>query len=222
MDEKIQEKLWQLAFRKPYDSEFFIPVVKGKKINFTEIFPPFLEKFTLELGSGWGEVAIELATQNPKTGYILMEKKISRIKTTLKQIHQRKIQNIRIIPADFSHFLADIFIPNQLNEIILNFPDPWPKKKHRKNRTLNQNFPNILNYLLQNQGVFHFASDYGPYARAAIRIFRNDSRFSFKDKFSLSRVNFPPSRFEMERKTVVPRLYYLKRTLTNGDKIIGI
>jgi len=208
----VKEKLWQLSFRRLYESDLFIPIEKNKKINVSAYFEN-LEKFHLEMGSGWGEVAIALAKMHPDTGFVLLEKKMQRITHTIKMIKENNIKNIRILPSDFQHFLAEMFLPAQFDAVILNFPDPWPKRKHWKNRTVNRNFLNVLANLLKANGIFHFATDYGPYARKVIRLFRGNPAFSFAQEYSLTRDNIPVSRFEEERKKITPRLYYLERKL---------
>lgn len=223
-DPLIENKLWNLSFRRssPENMDFgtgtlanpayFIKINRGLAINIKNEFQNNLEKFSLELGSGWGEVAISQAIANPTTGYVLLEKKMKRINSTIKLIKKLRIENIRIIPANFNFFLRELFLPNQFNEIILNFPDPWPKKKHWKNRTVNANFLDVLYTLLVVNGQFHFASDYGPYARKVISFFRNDPRFSHSIEYSFSRDFLPPSKFEEKRKKLVPRIYYITRT----------
>ncbi len=49
------------------------------------------------------------------------------------------------------------------NEIWLQFPDPWPKVRHEKNRLLTSDFLNDIIRLLRPQGRFCFRSDCRQY-----------------------------------------------------------
>jgi len=209
MDEKLKEKLWKIATRKVFSSPFFLEVRWQEPLNLKKIFPN-KEKTFLELGSGWGEVAIQLAQQNPNTGFVLLEKKPDRVRKTLKEIEQRQLSNIRFLTANFNWFLVEFFEPNSFDEVLLNFPDPWPKTKHHKHRTFNPSFPAKLFYLLKPKGKFQFASDYGPYAREVIRILRKESLFFSNPSYSFERKNFPISHFENEKLLENKKIYYIE------------
>lgn len=212
MNEEIKNKLWKIANSHCGKSEYFLKPVHGNKLDSKCIFPASYASYALELGSGWGEVAIELAKQNPETGYILMEKNVARVRSTIREIKKYNIQNIRFLTMNFNWFLSELFHPEFFSVIILNFPDPWPKKKHFKHRTLNQGFLDSLFYLLKKEGKFLFATDHGPYGRTGIRLFRKDKRFYFTSaEYNFKRDNFPVSHFELEKKRECKRIYYLER-----------
>ncbi|MCP5502047.1 MAG: methyltransferase [Leptospiraceae bacterium] len=213
MNEEIREKLWKIASQYSFPSKYFIPVKRNSGIICKDFFPENIKQFVLELGSGWGEVAIELALKNPDTGYILMEKNLGRVKSTLRMIEKYKLSNIRFIPLNFNWFLVELLEPRQFRSVILNFPDPWPKKKHFKHRTLNEEFVDKLRYLLQEKGSFYFATDHGGYARASIRLFRKIKDFTFENEYTFQRDNIPKSRFEEEKRGEGKKIYYLERIL---------
>ena len=213
MEQKVTEKLWKIANSHSGHSEYFIPLEYGKPLFLKNLFKQEYESFFLELGSGWGEVALELAGKQPKTCFILMEKNIGRVKTTVKQLKHRKLENIRFIPMNFHWFLSSIFMPEQFSTILLNFPDPWPKKKHHKHRTVNIQFIDTMYTLLTSNGKFLFATDYGGYGREVIRLFRNQDKFIYdKNEYSFQRENFPISRFEEEKRNEGKLIYYIERS----------
>ncbi|TGK07208.1 methyltransferase domain-containing protein [Leptospira semungkisensis] len=213
MTSDFREKQWKIATRLPFTSEYFLKIKSGSKLKKSDLFPKEFGTYYLELGSGWGEVAVALAKANPNTGYILMEKKADRIRKTFRDLSQQGIENVRLLSVNFNWFLEEIFEEGIFDEILLNFPDPWPKRRHHKHRTLNPRFLDTVHFLLRQGGKFHFATDYGPYARRGIRFFRDDSRFKQEDhEFSLTREGFPISYFEEEKREAGSRIYYLDRT----------
>jgi tRNA (guanine-N7-)-methyltransferase len=213
MKEITRRKLWDIAIHRDLHHPHILNLPSfGKQITISDLFPFEPQEVVLELGSGWGEVAIELAKKSPSTAYILIEKLTGRIQSTLKKCDIYSLENIKLLPVNF-HWFLDVIFPNQsFDQVILNFPDPWPKSKHHKHRTLNSHFLEILRKILKSGGKFQFATDHGPYARNSIRLFRDAGNdFSFKEEWTHNRDDFPKSVFEQEMKGLGKRIYYLER-----------
>lgn len=209
----IQEKLWAFLLKQPCPfPEIVRPSTRGKKLIARECFSEPKETYFLELGSGWGEVALELAEKNPQTGFLLWEKKLDRIRTTEKFRKKLQLSNIRYLSVNFLWFFEEIWEKEQFQTILINFPDPWPKKKHWKNRIMQPQFLDVILNWLRPGGRLLFATDHAPYARKTIKLFRNYPSLRYSDsEFSFSRPGFPPSRFETEKKEEGKRIYYLER-----------
>lgn len=206
------EKLWGIASRLPFESPYLIELKKENPIDPKKIFQEPINQFVLELGSGWGEVAIELARKNPNTGYILMEKNRDRLQVTIREIKKYELPNIKLICCNFNWFLKELFLKESFDKIILNFPDPWPKKKHWHNRTINAEFLETIHSLLKSKGIFLFATDHGGYGRVAIRTFRKSSSFrAIGSEYVFIRKEFPISKFEREKQIENKTIYYLER-----------
>ena len=211
-DLQTTEKLWGIVSRLPFESKYLIELKRETKINPALYFGTEIQHFVLELGSGWGEVAIELARKNPHTGYILMEKNRDRLLVTIREIEKYGLKNIRLICCNFNWFLKELFIDSSFHTIVLNFPDPWPKKKHWHNRTVNQEFLVTVHTLLKSKGRFLFPTDHGGYARFAIRIFRHNNLFvSVGSEYVFIRQAFPISKFEKEKRMENKTIYYLEK-----------
>ena len=91
VDQKTTEKLWGIVSRLPFQSPYLIELNSENKISPRDYFENSVSQFVLELGSGWGEVAVELARKNPNTGFILMEKNRDRLKVTIREIKKYKV-----------------------------------------------------------------------------------------------------------------------------------
>jgi tRNA (guanine-N7-)-methyltransferase len=211
MNSEIKEKLWKITTRKIFDSSHVLIPSSDKPFNVKFDFPKFNSYF-LEIGSGWGEVAIQLAKNNPNTLFILIERKIERVSHTLKKIESSKIENIKIFLINLNWFFEGIFEKNSFDTIFMNFPDPWPKKKHFKHRTFTEDFYRILYTLISLEGKFLFATDSSNYARNSIRIIRKMKLelpyLSFDYHFQ--RNGFPVSFFEKEKQDSNSKIYYLE------------
>ena len=68
-----------------------------------------------------------------------------------------------------------------LDEVLLYFPDPWPKKRHHKRRIVQPAFVELVVRKLHVGGVFRMATDWQPYAEhmlataSADPLLRNES-----------------------------------------------
>jgi tRNA (guanine-N7-)-methyltransferase len=51
-----------------------------------------------------------------------------------------------------------------LDELLLYFPDPWPKKRHHKRRIVQPEFVALVACKLKPGGVLRMATDWQPYA----------------------------------------------------------
>jgi len=51
-----------------------------------------------------------------------------------------------------------------LDEILILFPDPWPKKRHHKRRLVQPPFVALLAERLKSGGALRLATDWEPYA----------------------------------------------------------
>ncbi len=154
----------------------------------------------LELGSGWGEFLVAWLKQHPGDDYVAFEIKSDRIRRTLKHVRKREGAHLRLIPVNFAWFLETILPPASFDWIIVNFPDPWPKRRHWKHRLVQPDFPERMTGLLRPGGQIHLATDYGPYARRMIRYFRRAPNFEaiFEGPGYLRQrpEDVPPTRFE--------------------------
>jgi tRNA (guanine-N7-)-methyltransferase len=93
-----------------------------------------LENLVVEIGFGNGIYISNLAKLNPNKNFLGIEISGESVKKLSKIIKKEHLKNVYIIKMDaywvFYLFLKD----NKVLEIYINFPDPWPKKKHAHKR----------------------------------------------------------------------------------------
>jgi tRNA (guanine-N7-)-methyltransferase len=209
MKNSLEDRLWSITEKVPILSNHILQISRNQKIQISDHMNQ--KKFFLEIGAGWGEVAIQLACENPDIGYVLIEKKINRVQHILKEIQRNELTNIKILLLNVNWFFGDVFRESQFSEILMNFPDPWPKLRHRKHRSFNSDFIQSILKLLTSRGRFRFATDHGGYGRSALRILRKNT-FDEMDQFSffLKRPDIPKSYFENLKIKENKRIYYLE------------
>ncbi len=88
---------------------------------------------------GKGQFITEMAKAHPEINYIGVEMQISVVSIALDKMIEQEIPNLQLLHVDGSA-LTNYFADNEVDQIYLNFSDPWPKKKHEKRRLTSKAF----------------------------------------------------------------------------------
>lgn len=127
---------------------------------------------TLDLGFGNGEILIKNGINNKNICYFGVEMYKNGINKVLKAIEEHQLKNIYVYEMDGREFLT--LIPQTFfSQVYIFFPDPWPKKKQKKRRLINEEFLESLNEKIQINGKIFFASDHEDYFNDVLNIFKN-------------------------------------------------
>jgi tRNA (guanine-N7-)-methyltransferase len=118
----------------------------------------------LEIGFGNGDTLVELAAAQPGTDFIGVEVHPPGVGHCLLEIAARGLTNVRVIVHDAVEVLSEQLAPASLDEVLLYFPDPWPKKRHHKRRIVQPAFAELVASRLKPGGSFRLATDWEPYA----------------------------------------------------------
>ena len=119
---------------------------------------------TLEIGFGNGENLAALAHAHPERDYLGVEVHRPGVGRLLLALEQQQLRNVRIICHDAVEVLERQIAPGSLAEILILFPDPWPKKRHHKRRLVQPAFVALIERALCTGGVLKLATDWQPYA----------------------------------------------------------
>ena len=133
------------------------------KYNFVEIFGNN-NPVILDIGFGSGDDLFLQALNNPQYNFIGAEVYLSGINSVLSRVVEHDLKNIRLIYGDAVEYMTECIAKESLARIQLMFPDPWPKKRHHKRRIVQNKFIEMVTDLLQQDGVFHVATDWDDYA----------------------------------------------------------
>ena len=119
---------------------------------------------TLEIGFGNGENLVALAHAHPERNYLGVEVHRPGVGRLLLAVEERQLATVRVICQDAVEVLERRIAPASLAEILILFPDPWPKKRHHKRRLIQAPFVALLERALAPGGVLRLATDWQPYA----------------------------------------------------------
>ena len=114
-----------------------------------------------EIGMGKGRFIMDLARQNPDVNYIGIEKYSSVLLRAIQKMEEEPLDNVRFIRMDAEE-INEVFAPEELDRIYLNFSDPWPKDRHAKRRLPSRQFLARYDQILKKDGVIEFKTDNRP------------------------------------------------------------
>ncbi len=130
----------------------------------------------LEIGFGMGETTAHIAAAHPELDFLGVEVHTPGIGSLLKQIEERGLRNVRIIPHDAVEVLRNMLAPDSLDGVHIFFPDPWPKKRHHKRRLIQPALVALLCDRLKPGGYIHAATDWEHYAEHILAVLAAEPR----------------------------------------------
>jgi tRNA (guanine-N7-)-methyltransferase len=139
--------------------------------------PGGFKSLKVEIGIGNGDALIHMAANDRDSLYLGIEVHEPGIGRCLNNIEKLQLSNIRLIKHDAIEVLEQMIDANQLDRILLFFPDPWHKKRHHKRRIVNRRFRDLANRALKPGGAIHLATDWQDYAESIAEQFLDDDRF---------------------------------------------
>jgi len=123
----------------------------------------------LDLGCGNGVFLAALARLQPESSFLGVERKPYRVRQACR--HIGGLPNAGVVQGDVADVLKDL-APASVRRIYLLFSDPWPKRRHAVRRLVQAGLVSLLDTLLEQGGVFCFASDSADYTEWAQGVFR--------------------------------------------------
>jgi tRNA (guanine-N7-)-methyltransferase len=120
---------------------------------------------TVEVGFGNGENLLRLAQAHPQRDFLGIEVHKAGIGRLLLELSAAQLTNVRIVCHDAVEVFAVQLPALSLQEVLILFPDPWPKKRHHKRRLLQGQFVALLAARLAPAGTLRLATDWQPYAQ---------------------------------------------------------
>lgn len=139
-------------------------------LDLSEVFksPQPLE---VELGCGDASFLVELAQRHPKTNFIGVERLLGRIGKLDKKGRRAGLANLRGVRIESSYFLEYLLPRHCADAIHIYFPDPWPKKRHHKNRLINEDFLPLARAALGPGGKVFLRTDHASYFSQMTEVF---------------------------------------------------
>ncbi|MCZ6463909.1 MAG: tRNA (guanosine(46)-N7)-methyltransferase TrmB [Proteobacteria bacterium] len=128
-----------------------------------ELEPPL--HLVVEIGFGRGEFLKDLAQRSPETAFLAIDASHKRVLKMARRLALGELRNIRLVAARAEIVVEDMLLPESVACFWINFPDPWPKKRHHRRRLIQPQLIARLATRLVPGGVVWAATDHVEYAQ---------------------------------------------------------
>lgn len=144
--------------------EFFLILVsKDFRLDFVSIFGND-NPIYLEIGSGKGEFLSEYSKLHPERNFMGFEVRQKRVDLIIRKLDPELHKNVRIATFLIDKEIDKIIPQHTVEGVIIQHPDPWPKRKHFKRRLFQQSFLDALAVIIKPGGSLHISTDHKEYA----------------------------------------------------------
>jgi len=124
----------------------------------------------IEIGCGRGMFIIKSALENPEINFLGIEKSARFFRMFKERVVKSGAHNIRIMRTEAAYLMKKFVPANSVKAVHVYFPDPWPKKRHRKRRLVNGSFFESVTRILLPDGCFFIATDFQDYFNEIVTI----------------------------------------------------
>lgn len=132
----------------------------------------------VEYCSGNGEWIAKKAFDDPDSNWVAIEKRFDRTRLIWSKIKKRQLNNLFVVCGEGHQITSRYFSDNSIKEVFINFPDPWPKRRHAKHRILKETFIEQLYRILCPGGTFTVVTDDIDYSENLGNLIKRHAAFS--------------------------------------------
>ncbi len=125
--------------------------------------------FTLEIGCGHGHWLAAYAKANPHEFCLGIDLITGRIAKSLRKQELQSIKNVSFLKAEATEVLDALTPAHQTEKIFILYPDPWPKRRHHKNRFLCAENLSRLAKASTSEAKLYFRTDDADYFDWTVR-----------------------------------------------------
>ena len=155
-----------------------VPIESLRGLGFEKLFAPELDAsapVVADIGFGRGEFLFDLAQRQPEGAFLGIEYSFKRVLKLARRLARSELRNVRLIEAP-AQVLVEEFLPEaSLSGVWINFPDPWPKKRHHRRRLMQAEFIRGLTRCLRPAAEIHVATDHPEYALQIDEVLRAEA-----------------------------------------------
>jgi len=129
----------------------------------------------LEIGTGNGTHFAQISNHYPQRCFLGLELKFKTLVQSIRRTLNDGATNARMLRFR-AEGVKELFNNQEIDNVYIHFPDPWPKKRHHKNRLIQTRFLSDLYEVMRPDSFIEFKTDDHNYFRWAMQFF-NKSPF---------------------------------------------
>lgn len=144
----------------------FAVLVAKRREELRALLPQILGpsgSFVLEIGCGHGHFLTAYALAHPKTQCIGIDISRDRVTRAVRKKDRARAANLHFILAESDDFLASMPVNARMSGLFVLFPDPWPKRRHGKNRLIKASFLTEAAAFADKGSPLYLRTDHEPY-----------------------------------------------------------
>ncbi len=160
----LKDRLWAIPELEEKDPAFSFPGWNDSQF-FGNVHPVHVEYC-----SGNGAWIASRAQQDPQINWLGIEMKFDRVRKIWSKTKNFNLQNLFVLYGEGLQATRHYFPDNSVDAVYVNFPDPWPKRRHAKNRIIEPIFVGEVLRTLKKGGVFTLVTDDEEYSKQMIEV----------------------------------------------------
>lgn len=148
--------------------------------DWNQVYSNLSLPFHLDLGCARGKFLLEMASLQPNINFLGIEIRQPLVIEANRLKDEQNLTNLHYLFANVNNSLTEILnsLPVEKIELVMiQFPDPWFKKKHHKRRVVQPEIVEILADLLPNKAQVFLQSDIQEVAEEMCELFLANSHF---------------------------------------------
>ena len=161
----------------------------------------------LEIGCGNGDLLTQMAAGDPARDFLGVEVYRPGVGALLRKARLLALENLRVVCRDAVEVVCDHLKDRSIDQVMLMFPDPWPKKRHHKRRLVQTEFMTVLASRVRRRGLLYLATDWAPYAQAMRAEIERSGCYHRSE--SDARIERPQTAFEKRATTAGRKIFTL-------------
>ena len=192
------------------EDPFFLDV--NEHLNWQDEFRNS-QPIKLEVGFGMGDFLVEMAIRDPNSNFVGVDFSQNGIQKLLIRVNNLNLNNIRVIYGDVRKKIPLLFHDGELDTVYINFPDPWPRKRHFKRRLVKPELVKLVSRKLAPDGHIYIATDSEPYASEMLEYLNSEPLLQNKSPESgiiINRDHLPKTKYEKSFIYAGDKIHYLE------------
>jgi tRNA (guanine-N7-)-methyltransferase len=168
----------------------------------------------VDLGSGPGKFLVESALRFPERNFLGIERLLGRVRKTCRVASEIGLTNLRVLRLELDYTVRYLLPPNSVWRFHLNFPDPWPKRRHHVRRVVDSEFLEAIYRSLTQGGELWIKTDHEAYFQQIKKAAAGSDRW---DSMEWGDEGYPLTDFEEQFLAKQLPIYRLRLRRRNSD-----
>ncbi len=138
--------------------------------------------YVLEVGFGNGDFLCWLAEGRPDWNVVGVDTSPSCVIRAHRRIARRELGNVKVFSGAGEFVVRNVIPEGTLERVFVNFPDPWPRRRHQSRRLLSRYFFELLARRLSDGGSLLLTTDHEDYYQFACKQAQASGCYRFEEE----------------------------------------